>query len=290
MKNAHQEFGALKTAVLAVLCLAGVAVPGCRGDRSDKPPRQFFPDLDDQPKWKPQSQSPFFTDNRTMRLPPAGTVAFGYQPFVTEAPWGGIFTKKRSDLLKDDDKYYLGTNADGTFLEKIPVPVTKELLARGEARYNIYCYVCHGYAGDGKGMVGVQIQPVPATFHDPRYKAPDPNDPKVQLWKDGYIFNTIRNGVKQTAPPFAHTMPPYAHAIDEADAWAIVSYVRALQESHSGKIDDVPPQKRPALEEERVELLKKLPPEKPPEKPGEKPAGAPTAAPAPAQPPAGGKS
>jgi mono/diheme cytochrome c family protein len=135
-------------------------------------------------------------------------------------------------------------------------------------------------------MVGVQIQPVPATFHNPKYKAPDPADANAQFWKDGYIFKTIRHGVipippGATAPPpgTAPTMPGYAHAINEADAWAIVAYVRALQESHSGKIEDIPAQRRQALDAERVELIKKLPPEPPPA-----PAGTP------AQPPAGGKS
>ena len=46
--------------ILAGLALAGGLLSGCRGDRSDKPPRQFFPDLDDSPKFKPQTKSEFF--------------------------------------------------------------------------------------------------------------------------------------------------------------------------------------------------------------------------------------
>lgn len=281
MMNAIRNPGVQRAAVLGVLC-AGAVLAGCRGDRSEEPPRQFFPDLDDQPKWGPQGRSPFFAEGRTMRQPPAGTVAFGYQPFVTEEPWGGAFMKKRTDLLKEDDQYYLGINADGTFIERVPVPVTAAVLARGQARFNIYCSVCHGYSGDGKGMVGVQIQPPPANFHEAKYKAPDANDPKVQLWKDGYIFNAVRNGVKQTAAPFLQTMPPYAHAINESDAWAIVAYVRALQESR-GTIQDAPADMRPALEEKRAQLIKDLPPEPPP------PTPAPSTTTPPA-PPAGGKS
>lgn len=273
MRPRHIISGAGQT--LRACAIAGLAlanVPGCRGDRSDTPPRQFFPDLDDQLKWKPQGQSNFFADGRTMRRPPMGTVAFGYEPFVTGASWGAAFMKDRSDLLKEDDRYYRGVGPDGAYLETIPVPVTAAMVARGRDRFNTYCFVCHGYAGDGKGMVGVQFNPVPANFHDPKYKRPDPNDPKIQLWKDGYLFYAIRNGVRQVGQ-VVPTMPSYGHAVDEGDAWAIVSYVRALQESRSGTLQDVPESQRPGLERDRAAALN----------------AAPTPAPPAAQPPAGGK-
>ena len=57
----------------AVLAVAGM--PACRGERTDKPPRQFFPDMDDQPKYKAQSESPVFADGRSMREPVPGVVA-----------------------------------------------------------------------------------------------------------------------------------------------------------------------------------------------------------------------
>src|SRR3954469_25676660 len=89
-------------AALMLLALLSGSVAGCRGDREEKPPRQFFPDMDDQPKWKPQSKSDFYTDGRTMRKPVAGTVPFGRNPFVAEEPWSKDFMEQRSDLLKED--------------------------------------------------------------------------------------------------------------------------------------------------------------------------------------------
>jgi hypothetical protein len=35
-------------------------------------------------------------------------------------------------------------------------------------------------------------------------------------------------------------MPSYRQQIPPADRWAIIAYVRALQLSHSAKIEDVP--------------------------------------------------
>src|SRR5262245_2019454 len=118
---------------------------GCQGDREDKPPRQFFPDLDDQQKWKPQEQSGFYADGRTMRRPVAGTVAFGRDPLVVDPakdPWGAHFMEERGDLLREDKALYEGLAEDGkTYLDKIPIPVTMELVKRGQNRFSIYCSV-----------------------------------------------------------------------------------------------------------------------------------------------------
>src|SRR3954470_16726593 len=98
--NTHTTTWRAGTGAALALALLGAGLAGCRGDREEKPPRQFFPDMDDQPKWKPQSQSEFFVDGRTMRKPVAGTVPFGRNDFVTDAPWSKDFMDQRSDLLK----------------------------------------------------------------------------------------------------------------------------------------------------------------------------------------------
>ncbi|MBU0984944.1 MAG: hypothetical protein KKA42_13810, partial [candidate division Zixibacteria bacterium] len=89
---------------------------GCARQRpSDKPPIHLNPNMDTQEKYKAQAKSKFFADGSTMRQPVAGTVA-------------------RNDL-RDDDAYYRGRNADSSFVTKAPVPVTMQLLRRGQERY-----------------------------------------------------------------------------------------------------------------------------------------------------------
>jgi mono/diheme cytochrome c family protein len=267
-----------KTTLLLAACAAGalIGAPGCQGDREDKPPRQFFPDLDDQPKWKPQEKSGFFADGRTMRKPVAGTVPFGRVEFVADplqAPWAGHFMEERDDLLKEDKAVYLGLNDDGkTYVEKIPVAVTPALLKRGQNRFNIYCSVCHGYMGDGQGTVGVQFTVHAANFHDKKYIVFDPNTPDP-LTRDGYVFHVAREGVR--------SMPGYAHALTERDTWAVVAYVRALQASQEGTLQDVPESQRPSVEKEFS-----LAPPPAPEAPKTPAAGSPS--PTPTTPPAGG--
>ncbi|MBI1191468.1 MAG: c-type cytochrome [Tepidisphaera sp.] len=235
--------------------LAGV-MTGCRGDRSDEPPHQFFPDMDDSPKWKPQSQTEFFANERTMRKPVVGTVAFGTVSFVP-APgeeWATHWKDKREDLLKDDLGFYQGISGydkDGkpVFVSKIPASVIVDaaLLKRGEERFNIYCTACHGYLGDAKGTVSPLYNPSPANFYDPTFY-----DPKNVRSLDGWIFHTIRWGKPGGGSDGKMNMPAYGHAVNERDAWAIVAYVRALEASREGTIEDVPEGMRDQLMKKRA--------------------------------------
>lgn len=259
---------------LLLLGACAAALPGCRGDRHNEPPRQFFQDMKDSPKWKPQGRTEFYSDNRTMRQPVKGTVAFGRTSFAPEqmAPsattkagvasdnWASKWEAKQADLLREDDRVYSGKGPDGAYLTTIPVKVDAELIARGEKWFNITCATCHGYNGDGKGMVGTQWSYALPTFHDVKY-----SDIKADTGKDGYLFHTAMVGVWDTAGN--QKMPGYAHALSPMDAWGVVAYIRAIQESHKGTINDVP-------EGQRQDLLRIKP-----AAPANRPAAAPAAAP-----------
>ncbi len=233
------------TALVLVCVVGGGMNAGCRSDRFDKPPRQLLPDMDDSPKFKPQTATDFFQDGRAMRPSVPGTVAFGVSSDAADA--------LRATFLREDQGLYAGRDASGAYLARIPSSVTVDasLLARGAEKYNIYCAACHNYDGYGKGMVGEQWSyPLPS-FHDPKYKAGATEEvvdattgakrtiaAKTSL--DGYIFDVVRNGVENGAK-----MPGYGHAIKPADAWAVVAYFRALQASQDGQIAvDVPAEKR----------------------------------------------
>lgn len=242
---------------VAALGLVGAAMllGGCRGERSDARPRQFFPDMDDQARWDPQEESKFFEDGRTMRNPVTGTVAYARSPLdpagAGHAQWATTFRIERANFLREDEATYYGgpLNEVGgvtQYVESIPMPVTMAMLERGRERFNIYCSVCHGYTGDGLGEVGKQWSYAVPSFHDPKYTTPDAT---TQLWRDGYLFHVSRNGVIDAAG--AQKMPPYAHALSIQDSWAVVAYIRALQRSRSGDINDVPPASREMLEQQR---------------------------------------
>lgn len=288
------------TLLFAIGAAAIAALAGCRGERSDAPPRQFFPDMDDQPKSKAQSRSTFFKEytdpvtgdwyGRAMREPVRGTIAFGARPYGES--FGGVDFSHRADFLKEDRRFYEGkeavldasgkpvSEADGSakdvYLERMPIEVTSELLALGEKKFNIYCIVCHGGLGDGKGTVGQRwASPLP-NWHDPQYQHGG------EKGQDGYIFHTARYGVPNVGEnvPYPLKMQGYATKLSERETWAIVAYIRVLQAAHSSPLNAVP-------ERERQELERNKPAAPPPTSPA--PAAAPAAkpsAPAPAASPA----
>jgi mono/diheme cytochrome c family protein len=70
--------------------------------------------------------------------------------------------------------------------------------------------------------------------HPPSY-----HSDRLRQVPNGYIFDVITNGFG--------AMPDYAPSISPADRWAIVSYVRALQLSQQGNLNDVPAESRGQL-------------------------------------------
>lgn len=193
--------------VLALAGLAILAIAGRRGDMSRRPPIEIFPDMDRQPKLRPQTGSDFFKDGLSSQPHVAGTVARG-------SAWQDSPTN--TGRLPGP-----GTN----WVATIPIPVNAQLMARGRERFNIYCAPCHGEAGDGKGVTTKLGMGVIADLHDVTAR-------KLPQQNDGEIFNTISHG--------KGLMQGYGAAISIEDRWAIVAYVRALQRSRLTLRAEVP--------------------------------------------------
>jgi len=198
-------------AVAAILSAVMLLFGGCvRGMPSKKPPIHIIADMDDQPKFKPQSENDFFPDSASMRLLVPGTVAQGW--------------------LREDMIFHQGVDPQTEdFVTRSPVEITLTGLQRGRERFNIYCSVCHSRLGDGKGIMLERGYPPPTSYHDDR----------IRSYPDGYIFDVITNGIRN--------MPGYGQQIPVEDRWKIVSYVRALQRSEHASLDDVPIEMRDQL-------------------------------------------
>src|SRR3954465_3768126 len=108
--------------------------------------------MDQQPKCKVVAPSEFFSGGRSARVPPADTIA-------------------RGDLRLDEALY--AGKLNGKDVDTFPFPITKEILARGHERYDIFCSVCHGRLGNGQGMIVKRGFPAPPSYHIERLrKAP----------------------------------------------------------------------------------------------------------------------
>jgi mono/diheme cytochrome c family protein len=192
--------------LLAAYCLLSL---GCRYD------------MQDQPRYKAFKKSDFFSDNKAMRELPEGTVARGFlrenKAFYSgkKDNAGNTTSAPAAAAAATDSSGNTVVTSFPDVIEKNPVPVTQELLDRGEQRYKVFCIVCHGPVGSGDGMVVRRGYPKPPTYHDDRLRgAPD-----------GHFFDVITNGWGK--------MNSYGSQIPAADRWAIVAYIRALQISQN---------------------------------------------------------
>lgn len=186
-------------------------------------------DMQDQPKMKPYRGTSFFGDGLSARQPVKDTVPRGFLRQDTE-----YFTGKKSKTTAGPATQSIqgqgqaqqaqpqqgqaqaqqaGAQAN-TYPDDIdvfPIPVTEDVVKRGRDRYNIFCVVCHGYTGNGDGMVVRRGFRRAASF----------NDDRLRQAPVGHFFDAMTNGWG--------AMPSYASQIPVQDRWAIIAYIRALQ-------------------------------------------------------------
>src|ERR1700742_1900490 len=110
--------------------IAAVLVPlllaGCRHE------------MYDQPRYEPQEAWDFFADGKADR------------PLLP----GVVPRLDPRDEPRDEeyDRIQVGVVA-GRPGNEVPFPVDAALLRRGKQRYDIFCSPCHGFTGDGRGMI-----------------------------------------------------------------------------------------------------------------------------------------
>jgi mono/diheme cytochrome c family protein len=169
-------------------------------------------DMHDGPNYRKYRESNFFADGRSARMPVDNTVARGH--------------------LRADPYLYTGKRENGALGNDLPEGVLregygmKELLERGQNRFQIYCTPCHSRLGDGRGVIVQRgFQKLPPSFHEERLKV-------APL---GYFYDVMTNGFG--------VMLSYNSQLSAQDRWAVASYIRALQLSQDASIGDVPPER-----------------------------------------------
>ena len=184
-----------KPSLFAIAALCAVGFGGCQNTL-----RQ---DMANQPRQNSLSPSDFFADGRSERPTVENTVARG--------------------SVQDDS--LLVPKESNAF----PLPLTAELLERGQQRYGIFCTPCHGIQGDGLGMVAMRGMKHPPSYHQERLR----NVP------NGYLYDVVTNGFG--------AMYGYSAQIPPRDRWAIVAYLRALQLSRNAPVGQLPAELREKL-------------------------------------------
>ena len=202
--------------VLAALvaCIPPLGVAVARELKSSSPRIHIVPDMDFQPKYKSYQASPLFADDRAMRPPVAGAIADGQWPENTHLVRGLV---------------------DGQPAKSFPMPITADLMRRGQTQFNTFCACCHGLTGEGDGPVARRVQQRKFNRLDPEWVPPlSLHNATVVDQPVGKLFETLTAGVR--------TMAAYGPQISPVDRWAIVAYVRALQRREIPKPGDLPGQ------------------------------------------------
>src|SRR5439155_21609228 len=171
----------------AMVLAAALLIAGCHRD------------MRDQPRYETLEASEIFADGQSARPTPAGTVARGQ--------------------LQQDEAFYTGKTG-GNFVPQAPVAIDRQLLDRGQQRFNIYCSPCHGRTATGDGMIVRRGFRRPPSLHIDRLRdAPA-----------GHFFDVMTHGFG--------AMPRYGAHVQPQDRWAIVAYIRALQLSQHAEPSD----------------------------------------------------
>ena len=174
-----------KNWMLLGCALGAVALSGCTRDGQFQAISMW-----NESRLKPLEESPYpGGESSSLPIPP-GTVARGE--------------------LSNEDPVNTGRNGKA-LVATIPVKVTPELLERGQDRFNIYCFECHGRSGRGDGMIVKRGFPPP----------PDYAIARLRSAPVGHFYDVITNGYG--------AMYSYAARVPVPDRWAIAAYIRVLQ-------------------------------------------------------------
>jgi mono/diheme cytochrome c family protein len=189
--------GRVRLGATLLAASALVFVAGCRQD------------MQNQPRMFPQRGTTFFADHRGARPQVVNTVARG-QLDETSYFYTGVVQ---------------GANGYREERDEMPaeVPLTMEVLKRGQERFNIYCTPCHSRVGNGLGEIVERGYKPAANLHD-----------QVRMAQPlSHYFYVMTHGYG--------AMPDYSAQIQPQDRWAIAAYIRALQLSQNANLSDVPP-------------------------------------------------
>lgn len=180
-----------KSRIVQLVVICGFLV-GCNAG-PNQTNIELIQDMMDQISIKAQDWDPDREDHSAMRVPPEGTIPQGYQPY----PYKGNVMAASQNLRNP---------YSGEF--------SPELISMGRRNYDIYCAICHGADGGGKGPVAEKMILRPPSLLTAQAKS----------YSDGRLFHVIVDG--------QGVMGSYANQIREEEArWAVVNYIRTLQRS-----------------------------------------------------------
>ncbi|MGB5942432.1 MAG: cytochrome c [Leeuwenhoekiella sp.] len=179
---------------LLVILLGVFSMVSCH-DKED-PNYEYMPNMYREVSYEAYGKYDVFPNTQEALQPVDGSVPRGWMPYDYEDNRDGYLAAKEN-------------------LEN-PLPYTEDIVNEGKALYTIYCAICHGDKGDGKGTLAQRekILGVPAY-----------NDAGRAI-TEGSVYHVMYYGI--------NTMGSYASQTTEEELWQINHYVMTLKNQLDG--------------------------------------------------------
>lgn len=174
---------------ISILAIVVITFSSC--NKKSRPNYQFMPDMYESVAYDTYQESDAFASGFQAQLPVDGTISRGYTPFEYTNDVAGY------ELAKAELKSPL----DSTQIDE----------ARGKELYTIYCGICHGNKGAGKGNLVKREKILGVPSYDDVGRAINA----------GSIYHVMFYG--------KNSMGSYANFLSEEERWQVIAYVEKLK-------------------------------------------------------------
>ena len=172
------------------VALAGVSALTTSCFNKENPNYQLFPNMYESVAYETYSESDAFPNGKEGQLPAKGSIPRGFEPYEYENSPEGLAAAK--------------ANLSSPLAE-----VTPEDLEKGKALYGIYCAICHGDSGDGKGNLVKKEKFLGVPTYADRDITP------------GSVFHVITYGM--------NSMGSHKNQLTQHERWLVAEYVMKLK-------------------------------------------------------------
>jgi mono/diheme cytochrome c family protein len=177
---------------LVVLFILTVSFVSCKNDL--KPNYQYMPNMYESVGYETYAESKAFNSPTGLKgkegqLPPKGTIKRGFTPYEIPNTTEGYNASK--------------------LITTSPLDSTAIDMKKAEELFTIYCAICHGTAGDGKGKLVKQEK----FLGVPSYK-------DRQITK-GSIYHVVTYGL--------NSMGSHSNQLSSDERWLVAEYVLKLK-------------------------------------------------------------
>ncbi|MCG2417736.1 cytochrome c [Aequorivita sp. F47161] len=186
----------MKTLInIGIAIIASATLVSCFNDK--KPNYQYFPNMYEPVGYETYGEYRIFPDEQEAMVPPDNTLSRGHTAYDYENSTDGLLRAKQELTY--------------------PYPITEENVSAGAQLYTVYCAVCHGDKGDGKGILATREKflGIPSYADAGRTIVP------------GGVYHVQVYGL--------NAMGSYAAQVSEKERWQITMHVMDLKASLKGE-------------------------------------------------------